>query len=294
MGNALFVVLNGFAAGMAYFLVAAGLTWVFGILRLLNFAHGAFFMFGAYVAYSIMGLNPTSMTVFLASALVAGIVVGAMGLMTDAFVLGRLREVDYHYALIATFGLMLLVEGVAKLVWGLDYHSITPPPALDWPIRIWGHYVSVYTLFVIATGLVTFAIIDLIMQRTWVGKVVRAVALDPWMAGTIGINVPFVLAASVSASFLLAGLAGGLLAPNQTLSITVGSTYLLHAFLAVVIGGLGSIRGTFLACIALGLVESANSTFAPQYGGIAIFVVLAVVLVIRPYGFFPPRGLSFS
>jgi branched-subunit amino acid ABC-type transport system permease component len=120
----------------------------------------------------------------------------------------------------------------------------------------------------------------------------RAVANDPWMAGTIGINVPMVLMVSVIASFALAGFAGGILVPNQTLSVLMGSSFILYAFLAVVIGGLGSIRGTFIACILLGLVESANATFLPEYGGIAIYVVLAVFLVARPQGLFPPQGVS--
>ena len=120
------------------------------------------------------------------------------------------------------------------------------------------------------------------MYRTRVGKLLRAVANDPWMAGTLGINVPAVLTVSVLTSFVLAGLAGGLLLPNQTLSIEVGSSYLLYSFLAVVIGGLGSTRGTFVACVLLGIVESANATFMAQFGGIAIYVLLAAFLVWRP------------
>lgn len=120
----------------------------------------------------------------------------------------------------------------------------------------------------------------------------RAVANDPWMAGTVGINVPLVLMVSVVASFALAGFAGGVLVPNQALSIMVGSSFVLYAFMACVIGGLGSIRGTFVACILLGFVESANATFLPQFGGIAIFLVLAVFLVWKPNGLFPAQGVT--
>lgn len=287
-----FVLFNGLASGMAFFLVAAGLTWVFGILKILNLAHGAFFMLGAYIAYTIGGSAPASIWSFMGIALVAATVIGLMGLVTDKLVLGRLRNVDYHYVLIATFGLMLFCEGVAKAIWGSDYYSIMPPPEVDTAIKVGPSYISLYTILVIVIGLTTFVILELIMNRMWAGKIMQAVANDPWMAGTVGINVPLVLMLSVVASFALAGFAGGTLVPNQTLSVHVGSSFILYAFLAVVIGGLGSIRGTFIACILLGLVESANATFLPQYGGIAVYVLLAVFLIGRPQGLFPPQGAS--
>ncbi|MBL4857967.1 MAG: branched-chain amino acid ABC transporter permease [Erythrobacter sp.] len=288
--QAVFVLFNGLASGMAFFLVAAGLTWVFGILKILNLAHGAFFMLGAYISYTIGGAWPGSIWVYLGVAAIAAAAVGVLGFLTDQIVLKRLRDVDYHYALIATFGLMLFCEGIAKLLWGADYYAVMPPPELDWPVQIGGIYISMYTLFVIATGLVVFAVLELIMNRTWAGKIMRAVSNDPWMAGTVGINVPMVLMVAVVASFALAGFAGGILVPNQALSPHVGASFILYAFMAVVIGGLGSIRGTFIACILLGIVESANATFMAQYGGIAIFILLAIFLIWKPNGLFPAQG----
>ncbi|CAH1689211.1 High-affinity branched-chain amino acid transport system permease protein LivH [Hyphomicrobiales bacterium] len=290
INQSVFVLFNGLASGMAFFLVAAGLTWVFGILKILNLAHGAFFMLGAYIAYTVGGASPGSLWAFIGVALLAAIAIGMMGLVTDKFVLGRLRNVDYHYVLIATFGLMLFCEGVAKAIWGSDYYSVMPPPEVDTAVKIGSSYISLYTILVIVIGLAAFAVLELIMNRMWAGKIMRAVANDPWMAGTIGINVPMVLMLSVVASFALAGFAGGILVPNQTLSVHVGSSFILYAFLAVVIGGLGSIRGTFIACILLGLVESANATFLPEFGGIAVYILLAVFLVARPQGLFPPQG----
>lgn len=225
-------------------------------------------------------------------ALLAAAVVGAMGYMTDQLVLKRLRNVDYHYALIATFGLMLFCEGLAKAIWGTDYYAVMPPPEVDRTLVIGGSYISLYTLFVIGMGLAVFAALEVIMYWTWAGKIMRAVANDPWMAGTVGINVPLVLMLSVIASFALAGFAGGILVPNQALSAHVGASFVLYAFMAVVIGGLGSIRGTFLACILLGCVESANATFLAQYGGIAIYVMLAIFLIWKPNGLFPAQGVT--
>ena len=292
VSKAIFVLFNGLASGMAFFLVAVGLTWVFGILKILNMAHGAFFMIGAYIAFSITTSNPSSIWMFLFAAVLAAVAVGALGWLTSRAVLDRLRSVDYHYVLIATFGLMLFCEGVTKMIWGIDYFSVVPPPEIDSPLKIGTAYVSLYTLFVILAGIVIFILLDLLMHRSRIGKLLRAVAADPWMAGTLGINVPAVLTLSVLASFVLAGLAGGLLLPNQTLSIGIGSSYLLYSFLAVVIGGLGSIRGTFIACILLGVVESANATFMAEFGGIAIYVLLAAFLVWRPNGLFPMAGAT--
>ena len=292
LSKVIFVLLNGLASGMAFFLVAVGLTWVFGILKILNMAHGAFFMIGSYLAFSLSGSNPSSIWVFVAAAALAAVAVGALGFLTSRIVFDRLRTVDYHYVLIATFGLMLFCEGIAKSIWGIDYYSVMPPPELDHPLRVGTAYISAYTVFVIAAGLVLYAGLDLVMYRTRVGKLLRAVANDPWMAGTLGINVPAVLTISVLTSFVLAGLAGGLLLPNQTLSIEVGSSYLLYSFLAVVIGGLGSIRGTFVACVLLGVVESANATFMASFGGIAIYVLLAAFLVWRPNGLVPMEAAA--
>lgn len=290
--QAVFVLFNGLASGMAFFLVAAGLTWVFGILKILNLAHGAFFMLGAYIAFTVGGAWPASIWSFVGVALIAAAAVGALGYLTDQLVLKRLRDVDYHYALIATFGLMLFCEGAAKFIWGTDYQAVMPPPEIDRAIVVGGSYISLYTLFVIGAGIAVFAALEMIMHRTWAGKIMRAVSNDPWMAGTLGINVPMVLMVSVIASFALAGFAGGILVPNQALSPHVGASFVLYAFMAVVIGGLGSIRGTFIACILLGLVESANATFLSQYGGIAIYVMLAVFLVWKPTGLFPAQGAT--
>lgn len=289
---AIFVLFNGLASGMAFFLVAAGLTWVFGILKILNLAHGAFFMLGAYIAYTLGGVAPSSVWSFIGISLVAAAGIGFLGFVTDKLVLSRLRNVDYHYVLIATFGLMLFCEGVAKAIWGTDYFAVMPPPEVDFAVKIGTSYISAYTLFVIGIGLAIFVVLEIVMHRMWAGKIMRAVANDPWMAGTMGINVPMVLMFSVVASFALAGFAGGILVPNQTLSVHVGSAFVLYAFIAVVIGGLGSIRGTFIACILLGLVESANATFMPQYGGIAVYIVLALFLIWRPSGLFPAQGVT--
>lgn len=290
INDLLFAVFNAAAFGMAIFLVAAGLTLIFGLLRLLNMAQGGFFMIGAYTAYSVMGREVQSLGLFLFAALVGGVVVALLGLVTDRLVLRRLRHVDPHYVLIATFALMMVCTGVTKLIWGVDFFSVLPPPVLDQPMNPFGLFFSAYQLFVIGAGVVAFLLLELAIHRLWFGKLMQALAADPWMAGVLGINVSFGIAASVMLSFLLAGLAGGLLLPNQSLSTGLGDSYLLYAFFAVIIGGLGNIRGAFIGSLVLGLVQSLNTVLLPSVPGLAVYVVLAAFLLWKPNGLFPSVG----
>jgi len=281
-----FAVFSGLTLGMAAFLVAAGLTLVFGILKILNFAHGTFFMVGAYVTFSLVGTSPSSLGWFLAAAVLAGVAVGLLGLATDIIVLSRIRSADYHYSLIATFALLLVVTGLVKLVWGLDFRLVRPPALLDRSWSIAGVFVPVYSVFVIVAGIVVFCGLELLLQRSWVGKTVQAVARDPWMADVLGINTSVVMTSAVVASFMLAGVAGGLLVPNQSLSPSLGDVFLLVAFTAVIIGGLGNVRGAFIASLMLGLIEAFSTVLLPDLPGISVFVMLILFILIRPQGIF--------
>ena len=279
-----FTLVNGLATGMAVFLVAAGLTLIFGILKILNFAHGAFFMIGAYVAYTIVGSNPSSIWLFILAAVVAGIVVAVLGFIADRIVLQRLRNVDEAYMLIATFAVLMICSGIVKLIWGVNYASINPPPMLDGAVIIGQLFVPSYSLFVIIAGIVVFLILDFAIHRTWLGKLLQSVANDSWMSGLLGINVPVALTSTVIASFLLAGLAGGLLLANQTLSPILGESFLLLAFMAVIIGGLGNVRGAFIAAILLGVIESASSLLMPNMPGMATYIFVILFLLAKPQG----------
>lgn len=290
VNDLLFAVFNAAAFGMAIFLVAAGLTLIFGLLRLLNMAQGGFFMIGAYTAYSVMGRDPQSLGMFLLGALAGAVVVALLGLVTDRLVLRRLRNVDPHYVLIATFALMMVCTGVTKLVWGVDFFSVNAPPGLDRPMNTFGLFFSSYQLFVIAAGVVAYLVLEVAIHRLWFGKLMQALAADPWMSGVMGLNVSLGVALSVMASFFLAGLAGGLLLPNQSLSTGLGDSYLMYAFFAVIIGGLGNIRGAFIGSLVLGLVQSLNTVLLPSVPGLAIYVVLAAFLLLRPNGLFPAVG----
>lgn len=279
-----FALLNGLTVSMAVFLVAAGVTLIFGILKILNFAHGSFFMIGAYIGLTIMGVRPETVAAFLLASIAAGLAVGGLGYLTNLTVLRRLRGLDEATTLIATFSLLLIFDGAVKLIWGLNYVSVPPPPSLGGFQRLGPVLLTNYSAFVIATAVIVFVLLEIVLHRMWIGKTIRALAKDPWMASNLGINVNAIYAGVVVAAFFLAGFAGALLLPNQTLSPSLSGTYLLQAFVVVIIGGLGNVRGAFVASILLGLVDSLNFLLLPNAPGLAIYVAMVAALLWRPQG----------
>lgn len=280
-----FIVLNGLSWGMTIFLTAAGLSLVFGILHILNFSHGGFLMVGAYLSYSIGHLlQANSLWVFLALAVLCAVAVGALGAVVERLVFRRLRGVNDAYSLIATYALLLLCQGLVKLVWGIDFLSVPPPPALSGAVSMGGFIAPSFVLFVIGSGAVVFMLLEVVIHRTDVGKRIQAVAIDPWMANVVGINVNASLSWTVIIGFALAGLAGSLLSVNQSLSPTMGSSLIIQAFGALIVGGLGNIRGAFVASLLLGLVTALGDSVFPEVPGIFFFVALVAILLVRPQG----------
>lgn len=283
----LYALYNGLVMGLAIFLVSSGLTLAFGIMKIFNFAHGAFFMVGAYIAYALTGQEASSLFMFLGAALIAALVIGAIGVVADYAVFRRLAGVPAEYTLMAAFGILLLSNGVSKIAFGQAVHTVYPPAALGDFIDAGGLPVSVYGLFIIASGIAVFLALEIGLNRLWFGKLVLAVARDPWMANVSGLRVQRLKLFSVVLAFALAGLAGGLLVANQALSLDLGHSYLLFAFCAVIVGGLGSIRGAFIASILFGLAESLNAVALPGLPGIATYSLLIILVLIRPQGLFP-------
>lgn len=282
----LYAVYNGLVLGLAIFLVSSGLTLAFGIMKIFNFAHGAFFMVGAYTAYALTGQEASSLFVFLGAALVAALLIGFVGVIADFAVFRRLAGVPAEYTLMAAFGILLLSNGVSKIAFGQAVHTVYPPEALSAFLDV-GIPVSVYGLFIIGAGIMVFLALEVGLNRLWFGKLVLAVARDPWMANVAGLRVQHLKLFSVVLAFALAGLAGGLLVANQALSLDLGHSYLLYAFCVVIVGGLGSIRGAFVASILFGLAESLNAVVLPSLPGIATYSLLIILVLIRPQGLYP-------
>jgi branched-chain amino acid transport system permease protein len=271
---------------MAVFLVAAGLTLIFGILHILNFSHGGFVMIGAYLTYTLINQTsgPTGIFVFLAVAVLCAAVVGVLGYVIDRTVFERLKAVDDSYSLIATYAMLILCEGGVKLVWGPHFIALPPPAGLDGALLLGDLVIPSYSLFVILSGIVVFLVLDFWIHRTRSGKVMQSVALDPWMANVLGININAMFTTAVVAGFALAGLAGGLLAPNQSLSPGLGGTYIIQAFGVIIVGGIGNVRGAFIAALVLGMIDAFGTVYVPEYPGIFFYIAVAGILMYRPQG----------
>jgi len=280
------LLVNSLTWAMATFLVAAGLTLVFGTLHILNFSHGGFFMIGAYAAYSLTNAlgGSTSMALYLFGALAAGVLVALLGVVMDRLVLRRLAGVEDAYVLIATYALLLVCEGSTKLIWGLNYHTVAPPVALDGAWMPLNAVVPKLSVFIIAAGAVVFVLLEFFLNRTGPGRLVKAIAADPWMARLLGINVRLVYTATVAIGFALAGLAGGLLVSNQSLSPTLASAFVIQAFGVIIIGGMGSIAGAFVGSILLGLIDAVGQWVMPGLPGLPFFIAMTLILLLRPQG----------
>lgn len=282
------VALNGLSWGMSVFLTAAGLTLVFGILHVLNFAHGGFLMIGAYIAYSLLARwgEAPPLLAFLVVVLLCGAALAVLGLLVDRAVLLRLRAAPDDYTLIATYALLLFCDGVVKKIWGADFLSVAAPAQLAGAVSIGGVTVPTYVLFLIATGVLVFVLLDHVIHRTDLGKRVQSVALDPWMSGVLGINVGAVRTGVVIVGFALAGIAGGVLSLNQSLDPSMGGTLIIQAFGVIIVGGMGSIRGAFVAALAMGLLTAVGDRLFPQVPSLFFYIAMVSMLVIRPQGLF--------
>ncbi|MGC4244611.1 MAG: branched-chain amino acid ABC transporter permease [Herbaspirillum sp.] len=280
------LLVNSLTWAMATFLVAAGLTLVFGTLHILNFSHGGFFMIGAYAAYSLTQAlgGAGSIAFYLFASLAAGVAVALLGLVVDRLVLRRLSGVDDAYVLIATYALLLVCEGSTKLLWGLNYHSVMPPAVLDGALLLGDAVLPRLSLFIIVCGVVVYLGLEGFLNRTAPGRLVKAIAADAWMARLLGIRVRWVYTGAVALGFALAGLAGGLLLSNQTLSPTLASAFVIQAFGVIIIGGMGSISGAFVGSLLLGLIDAVGQWVLPGLPGLPFFLAMTLILLLRPQG----------
>ncbi len=278
---------NGLFAAMVVFLFASGLTLIFGILRVLNFAHGGLFMIGAYLAFTLSGATGGTEMGLARYGLVcvaAGIGLGLLGWFVERTVFRPLQKVDEAYSLIATYALLLICEGGVKAVWGVNFRSIATPPALADAMIVGDVVMPVYAVFIIFAGFAFYVGLEWMLHRTQFGKLMKSVASDPWMAGKLGVNVPRIYASIVIAGFFLAGAVGGLLLPNQTLSPNLANAFVVQAFGALIVGGMGNVRGTFLAAMLLCTIDSFGSVYFPEVPGLFFYAAMAVMLVVRPQG----------
>jgi len=278
--------LHGLVFGAALGLLALGLTVIFGLLGVMNFAHGELFMMGAYAGVAVIGLTGS----FWIALLAAPLIVGVIGAVTEAATLRPLYRREPLYGLILTFGLALVLREGIRQIFGGDMRRIMPPFTGSTPLL--GMTYPDYRLFLLAASSVILLVIWLFFTKTRAGIVVRAAVQDAEMLDGLGVDVRRVFTLTFAGSAALAALAGMLLAPVFTVYPYMGAEMILLAFIVVILGGMGSMGGSVVAAFAIGFAQSLFSLWMnPQRVAIAIFGIMLVVLIVRPRGFFGREGV---
>ncbi len=277
--------LHGLAYGMVLFLVASGLTLIFGMMGILNIAHAAFFMLSAYFAYQITIWTGS----FWMALLIGPIFTGILGVLVEKFLLRKIHSLGHVAELIVTTGVMFVIMGAVKFIWGTEFLYVTPPKMLNWSVNIIGMTYPVYRLFVIFITAIVLAVLALILFKTRLGMVVRAAVSNPAMVNALGINVPLLFMFVFGFGSFLAGIAGVTIAPVLSVFPGLADQMGMDAFIVVVVGGLGSLAGAFLVAMIIGVISSFGVQFLSQMAPLLAFAFMAIVLVIKPMGFFGER-----
>nr|HAQ92049.1 branched-chain amino acid ABC transporter permease [Afipia sp.] len=275
------------ALGAIYVLFAIGLSLIFGMLTVVNFAHGAFYMVGAYVGLFLLSLGGN----FWLCLVAVPLIVGTIGLVVERFLIRPLYGRGIDYPLLLTFGLSYVMVELIRIAFGKSGYPFDTPELLQGAVNIGVGYFPLYRLFVIGVAAAVLLGLWLFLERTSFGLIIRAGARDPQIVRVLGVNVARVWLFVFGIGSGIAALAGLLAAPLQGVIPEMGATILAEAFVVTVVGGMGSIGGAVIAGLLVGVVVSMTSLFAPEMAKVSIFALMAIVLLIRPQGFFGRAGL---
>lgn len=279
--------MTGIALGALYALLAVGLSLIFGMLTVVNFAHGAFFMVGAFLGVYFMNLTGN----FWFSLLLVPLAVGAIGLLCERFLVRPLYGRGIDYPLLLTFGLSYVMIEAMRFVFGIEGVPSSTPPELRGAVNLgFGHF-PLYRLFLIAATAVIVLGLWLFIEKTRYGLIIRAGSRDPEIVKVLGIDISKVWLMVFGIGTAIAGLSGLLAAPTRAVNPEMGIPILAESFVVTVVGGMGSLPGAVIAGLLVGIVFAMTSLFAPDLAEMSIFVLMAVVLLIRPQGFFGKAGL---
>ena len=277
--------IHGLCYGMILFLVASGLTLIFGMMGILNLAHASFFMLSAYFSYSVLQVTGN----FWLALLVAPVVSAVIGVLMERFLLRRVHAFGHIGELILTVGVSLVILEGVKVFWGTENLPLPVPEFLQGLVSVAGLEYPIYRLFIITMALVLLAILTVILYKTRLGMVVRAAVSDADMVNALGVNVPLVFMAVFGIGTWMAGVAGVAIAPILTVFPGLADQMGMDAFMVVVTGGFGSLGGAFLVSIIFGLLSSYGVQFVSALAPVLMFVFMAIVLVFKPMGLFGER-----
>ena len=283
MGFYVAQVLTGLANAGALFMVASGLSLIFGVTRIVNFAHGSFYMIGAYIGYTLMQVLPGAFG-FWTSILLAGIAVGIVGLIVEVLVLRPVYKAPELFQLVATFGVILVIQDLTLMIWGPEDLLGPRAPGLRGVVRIMGEPIPKYDIALLVITPFVALVLWYLIARTRVGILVRAATQDREMVGALGVNQAWLFTGVFALGTALAGLGGALQLPKGGADLLMDFNILTAVFVVVVIGGMGSLPGAYLAAIIISVVNVFGVTFLPQSTLVMIFLVMVLVLMIRPYG----------
>ncbi len=267
---------------MLLFLISVGLTTVFGVMGVLNFAHGSFFMLGAYMCMQIMHIIPS----FWIGLIVGPLLVALLGIIIERFLLRKVYGREVAFQLLLTFAILLVLDDGVRLIWGPAYHVVEAPALLAGVFPLFDKSYPVYRLFLVIAGpTIGLDLWSFFRFSKW-GKIIRSASSDGEMAQGIGIRVPLLFTLVFALGTWLAAVGGALAAPHQSLAPSMGERIIIESFIVVVSGGMGSFPGAFIGALVLGLFESFGTVFLGRVQMAIPYILLAVVLLIRPYGLF--------
>lgn len=274
---------TGLIIGMLLFLVASGLSLIFGVLGVINFAHGAFYMLGAYFAYAAYAFTGNFLIAMAAGALG----VGVFGILFERLFISKIYGQDILMQLLLCYAFVLILDDMVKIIWGAEYKLMGVPQTFAMPpVFVFGGPIPPYYIFMVTLSVTVGAILWYGLAQTRFGKLVRAAAINPLMVSALGINTSVIYALVFGIGSLLAGLAGSLAAPVRTLTPGMGLSILIESFIVTVIGGMGSIVGAFVAALIIGLTRAFGSIGFPLFVDGIMFMMMVLVLIVKPTGLF--------
>ncbi len=282
------VCLAGLSTGMFIWLVASGLTLIFGVLGVLNFAHGSFYMLGAYCCFAALRLMGEN---FWLGLILGPFCVAAVGFVIERYFIRYVYHLALPYQLLLTFAFVLLFDDLVKIIWGAGSIGSPVVPGLSGSVSILGRPFPVYSLFIIAVGPLIAILMWAFLERTWWGRIIRASSSDREMASAIGVRVPALYTAVFVIGTWLGAVGGGLAVPYVgLLTPGMGEAIIIEAFVVAVIGGMGSMKGAFLGALLIGLLSSFGTRFIPTFDMFLTFILMAAILLWRPQGLFGEKA----
>jgi branched-chain amino acid transport system permease protein len=286
------LLVGGLVTASTLFIVSSGLSLIFGVSRIVNFAHGSLYMLGAYVAYSILGSLPRTLLGFCLGLLISVAIVGAVGFLIETIVLRRLYKAPQLLQLLATYGVVLIVQDAVRYLWGPQDLVDVWAPGISQAVVIFGNYIPAYNLAIIVVGPVLFVALWYAINNTRWGVLLRAATHDREMLGALGVNQRWLFTSVFVLGAALAAFGGVLIVPRGGASTQMDLSVIVEAFVVVVIGGLGSLSGAFAASLLIGVLQSFSLLFFPKLTLVFIFLIMAVVLFLRPQGLAGRRDVA--